>query len=60
MAQGTLEIMVSDNGIGFRKGYDFHSAKTMGLALVVATIEGQLGGKVKLNRSRGTQFKVTF
>ncbi len=58
--KSTLEIVVSDNGIGLRKGFNLHSIKTMGLALVVSTIEGQLGGKVKLNRARGTQFKITF
>lgn len=58
--QGTLELIVSDNGIGFRKGFNLRRTKTMGLTLVVSTIESQLGGKVKLNRLKGTQFKVTF
>ncbi len=57
---GALELMVSDNGIGFYKGFNLHRTKTMGLALVVSTIERQLGGKVKLIRRKGSQFKVTF
>ncbi|MFA5363008.1 MAG: histidine kinase dimerization/phosphoacceptor domain -containing protein [Candidatus Omnitrophota bacterium] len=58
--KGTLEITVSDNGIGFRKDFNFRRAKTMGLWLVISTIESQLGGKVKLNRVKGAQFKMTF
>ncbi len=58
--KGTLEIRVSDNGIGFRKGFNLYRNKTMGLALVVSTIENQLGGKVKFTRIKGAQFKVTF
>lgn len=55
-----LEIIVSDNGIGIAKDFNLHSTETVGLALVVSTIESQLGGKIKLNREGGTKFKVTF
>ncbi|MDD5668590.1 MAG: histidine kinase dimerization/phosphoacceptor domain -containing protein [Candidatus Omnitrophica bacterium] len=58
--KGTLEIKVSDDGIGFPKGFDLYKTKTVGLALVVSTIENQLGGKVKLNRVGGTHFRITF
>lgn len=57
---GMLEIMVSDNGIGFYKGFNLHETKTMGLALVVSTIESQLGGTIKLMRTKGSRFKITF
>lgn len=55
-----LEISVGDNGIGFLKDFNLYKTESMGLALVVSTIESQLGGKVKLTREGGTQFKVTF
>lgn len=60
ISKGRLGIVVSDNGIGFCKGFNIHKTKTIGLALVISTIESQLGGKVKVNRAKGTQFKVTF
>lgn len=58
--KGKLEIAVSDNGIGFCKGFNLHKIESMGLALVVSTIENQLGGKVKLSRVGGTCFKAIF
>lgn len=58
--KGMLEILVRDNGIGFLKDFNLRKIESMGLTLVVSTIESQLGGKVKLKSEGGAQFKVTF
>ena len=55
-----LEIIVKDNGIGLRKGFNVYKSKTMGLALVVSTVENQLGGRVRFYRTGGTQVKIGF
>jgi PAS domain S-box-containing protein len=55
----TLELIVSDNGIGFPTGVDFRNMDSLGLKLVVA-LANQLAGTVKLDDSRGTTFRITF
>lgn len=55
-----LEIIVKDNGIGLGKGFNLDKSKTMGLALVVSTIEHQLGGKIKFSQTGGTRVKINF
>jgi PAS domain S-box-containing protein len=56
-----VEIVVSDDGIGFPAKFDLSSTKTMGLALVVSTVEGQLGGELKRTRMHGgADLKITF
>jgi PAS domain S-box-containing protein len=57
-SKDSLEILVSDNGIGFRKGFNIHKAKTMGLGIVIDTIETQLGGKISLSNIGKTRFKI--
>ena len=52
-------LVFSDNGVGLPKDIDFHKAKTLGLELV-RTLVKQLKGTIKLNRSGGAEFKITF
>ncbi|MBU1087301.1 MAG: PAS domain S-box protein [Candidatus Omnitrophica bacterium] len=58
--KGMLEILVSDNGIGFSKGFNIYKVKTMGLRIVIDTIQTQLGGKISFSSAGGTWFKLTF
>ena len=55
--RGTL--VVSDNGIGFPKSYDFKNPDTLGLQLVSDLVK-QISGSSKLDRKSGTTFQVTF
>jgi two-component sensor histidine kinase len=55
----TVELTVSDNGIGFPEGLDFRNTETLGMNLVDA-LAGQLMGKIELSREHSTEFKVTF
>jgi len=38
---------------------DFRSTETLGLELVTTLVK-QLNGTIELDRSRGTEFKITF
>jgi PAS domain S-box-containing protein len=52
-------LIVSDNGVGFPKDLDFRNSETMGLQLVITLVK-QLKGTIKLDRSAGTTFKISF
>jgi PAS domain S-box-containing protein len=54
------ELTVSDNGIGIPEDLDFRKTETLGLHLVSSLAEYQLSGKIKLDRSRGTEFSIRF
>lgn len=54
------ELTVSDNGIGIPEDIDFRKTETLGLHLVSILAEDQLSGKIKLDRSRGTEFSIRF
>jgi len=54
-----LTLTVSDNGVGFPQDLDFQKTKSLGLRLVVMLTE-QLDGTIKLDRSDGTKFEITF
>ncbi|MFW6122014.1 MAG: histidine kinase dimerization/phosphoacceptor domain -containing protein, partial [Petrotogales bacterium] len=53
------ELIVSDNGVGFPRELDFRNTKTLGLQLVNIFVR-QLKGKIKLDRTTGTKFIITF
>ncbi|MCK4829572.1 sensor histidine kinase [bacterium] len=54
-----VELIISDNGIGFPKNLDFRNTKSLGLQLVCSLVD-QLGGNIKLDRSKGTVFTIKF
>lgn len=58
--KGQIELTVCDNGIGIPKELDFRETKSLGLQLVTTLVEDQLEGKIKLDRNRGTEFKIKF
>ncbi|EKQ51854.1 MAG: PAS domain S-box [Methanobacterium sp. Maddingley MBC34] len=53
------ELIISDNGIGFPEDIDFKNTESLGLQLVNSLV-GQIDGEIKLERSKGTMFKITF
>jgi len=55
-----IEMMVSDNGVGFPEDWDFSVTKSLGLQLVKRLSEEQLKGNVSIDRENGTSFKITF
>jgi two-component sensor histidine kinase len=57
---GDYELSVGDNGVGIPENLDFMSATTMGLQLVRGLVEQQLGGKIVLDGTSGTEFRISF
>jgi PAS domain S-box-containing protein len=55
-----LELKIRDNGIGLPDGFDIRNADSLGLKLVFLLAEGQLKGRVDVNRNGGTEFQITF
>ncbi len=55
-----LELVVSDNGVGIPEDLDFKNTDSLGLRLVTILAEDQLNGKITLDRSKGTAFRITF
>jgi PAS domain S-box-containing protein len=57
---GTVQMTVSDDGVGMPETVDFTTTESLGLHLVAMLAEDQLGGKVVLDRNTGTAFHITF
>jgi len=55
-----IELVVSDNGVGIPDGLDFRNTASLGLHLVTILAEGQLHGKIELERTAGTSFRIRF
>lgn len=55
-----IEMVFSDNGIGLPEDIDYRNTDSMGLRLIFKMTEHQLGGKVELDRSNGTEFRICF
>jgi PAS domain S-box-containing protein len=58
--ENMVELVVSDNGVGIPSDLDFRKTESLGLRLVTILAEDQLQGKIDLDRSRGTEFKIKF
>ena len=56
---GTLSLILADDGVGFPEGVDFRKTKSLGLQLVTILVE-QLGGTMDLDREGGTTFRIRF
>ena len=57
--ESKFTLIVSDNGVGFPKDLDFRNTESLGLQLT-CTLVDQLQGTIELDRSGGTEFKITF
>ncbi len=60
IAEDEFELTVSDNGIGISEDLDIEDTDTMGLHLAKVLAEHQLGSKIELKRTDGTQFNIKF
>ncbi|MFA0834067.1 MAG: PAS domain S-box protein [Methanobacterium formicicum] len=52
-------LIVADDGIGFPADVDFKKTDSLGLQLV-NNLVNQLDGEITLDRSHGTEYKITF
>ena len=55
-----LEMRVSDDGVGVPVNFDFKDSDTIGIKIIKALAEHQLGGTVELDRTNGTKFFIRF
>jgi len=54
-----IKLIISDNGIGLPKDFDFQNTGTLGLQLVNNLVE-QLEGTIEVNGHSGTEFRIKF
>jgi two-component sensor histidine kinase len=58
-AKGMFELVVGDNGVGLPADFNFSSAHTLGMELVV-TLTSQLDGTISRLPKEGSYFKMVF
>jgi PAS domain S-box-containing protein len=56
---GKIILIIADNGVGIREDIDFKNTDSLGLQLV-NNLTNQIEGEIELDRSSGTEFKITF
>jgi PAS domain S-box-containing protein len=56
---GPQIITIQDNGIGVPEGFDWKTAESLGLRLVVGLVE-QIHGRIELKRGEGTTWEITI
>jgi two-component sensor histidine kinase len=58
-ANGDLNLVVSDDGVGFPDGFVLEQASTLGM-LVVRSLVRQLRGEMSLGAGRGAEIRIRF
>jgi PAS domain S-box-containing protein len=53
----SLSILFADTGVGIPSDFDWRTAKSLGLRLVISLVE-QLDGTIELDRTEGTAFTI--
>ncbi|GAH77497.1 unnamed protein product, partial [marine sediment metagenome] len=54
-----FSLVIRDTGRGFPEELDFHETESLGMQLVTGLVD-QINGTIKLNRAKGTEFKIVF
>jgi two-component sensor histidine kinase len=60
LGDGRLEMRVSDDGVGMPASSVHRDTDTLGLQIVKALAEYQLGGTIALDNTKGTKFLIRF
>lgn len=60
LAEGEVELVVEDNGIGLPESVDVGTAETCGMVIVQNLVESQLLGSLTIDRCSGTQYTIVF
>jgi len=56
----TIELSVSDGGVGIPEDIDVRTTESLGLHLVGILAQGQLNGEISVNRGGGTTMQIIF
>ena len=59
LAEGDLEVVVADNGIGLPADFDLLQVRSLGLQLVPLLVD-QLGGRFNIESGAGVRFSLRF
>ncbi|PKL66675.1 MAG: hypothetical protein CVV28_09765 [Methanobacteriales archaeon HGW-Methanobacteriales-1] len=59
LKEDNYQLIVKDDGVGIPEDLDFKNVDSLGLKLVTSLIN-QLDGELEVDRSCGTEFKITF
>ena len=54
-----LTVLVSDNGVGLPKDFQYEESDSLGIQLVY-TLTNQLDGEIRVDNSKGTSFTISF
>lgn len=57
---GSIRIMVRDDGVGLPPGLDITHSKSLGLKLIRTLIQHQLRGSLTMKSEKGTEVKIEF
>ena len=55
---GEMELVVHDNGIGMREGFDLSNSESLGLMIVATLVEQQLEGSLNIRNEEGACFSI--
>jgi len=58
ISEDELELIIADNGVGMPEDIDIKKTGSMGLQLVKVLVDHQLGSKIEIDRTAGTQFHI--
>ncbi len=59
-AESEIQLVYSDDGIGFPEGFDFAKVETLGLRLINGLITSQLRGRIEITTRPETVFTFAF
>ncbi|MBF0345552.1 MAG: PAS domain S-box protein [Nitrospirae bacterium] len=55
-----IYLTFSDNGIGISEDIDLANIKSMGVLLIMNIVKNQLNGNIVMNKSNGTEYRITI
>ncbi len=58
-ADGKVNLLIKDNGIGLPDDFEIEKSESLGMQLILA-LTNQLDGELKLSHEKGTSFAISF
>ena len=58
-SDGSIRMVVSDNGVGLPENFQFETAESLGLK-IIHTLVRQIDGAIEIKLEEGTEFIITF